>query len=959
MAHGALWRVVVCQAYLLVFAIGAASGQTVLSSDDRERVARAVVRVVALQDGEDHSSGSGTIVSHDGLIYRDGLIYTNRHVVAEADDYRIELFENPGELPVPRYHASLVGFSPEMDWDFAVLRIDRDAQKRAIDPGAMQLPALPLVPAADVEPGDRIFVFGYPDAAEGFQTFTQGSVTTVRNGTVNGLRRPLFYQSDALVGPGSSGGLAVNARAEAVGIPTQVDPSRRFVTMLSIDAVLAARAGSLWTSVPRLDWEADPEHGKRVLTADSDPHEVEMTVGGLARVDYLGGECDGYAHGAPDYRVHWRGNAAKLGIAFAADGAADPTLLVRRPDGSWACNDDDDASLLAALQDQDLGRVQSLLNPRVTIDEPVEGQYDIWVGLQQSGLSVSGRLGIVVEPAGDVPAPAGGALDPGADPVNSAAVLSAGVPPLEVEMTAGGPVNVRYLGEACRGYALAAPSFRVHLMSGASGALDIFFTADGASDTTLLVRRPDGFWACDDDGGPGLDPLVRLENPAEGRYDIWVGAYERGETVSGTLTSGVLDLDLDPDADPVNGEAALSAGSAPLEVEMTAGGPVNAGYLAGGCRGYALAAPSFRVHWSGASGALGIFFTADDDADTTLLVRRPDGSWACDDDGGAGVNPSISLRPGEGRYDVWVGTYSDGGWPVAGRLGIVVGTSEDVPAPASGVLDPDADPVNGEAALSAGSAPLEVEMTAGGWVNAGYLGEACGGYALAAPSFRVHWSGASEALDISFTSDGLFEDTTLLVRRPDGSWTCDDDGGAGVNPSISLRPVEGQYDVWVGTYSDGGWPVAGRLGIVVGTSEDVPAPASGVLDPDADPVNGEAALSAGSAPLEVEMTAGGWVNAGYLGEACGGYALAAPSFRVHWSGASEALGIFFAQDDDADTTLLVRRPDGSWACDDDSGPGRNPLVLLENPAEGRYDIWVGARWVEADERVSGTLGITE
>ncbi len=47
---------------------------------------------------------------------------------------------------------------------------------------------------------------------------------------------------------------------------------------------------------------------------------------------------------------------------------------------------------------------------------------------------------------------------------------------------------------------------------------------------------------------------------------------------------------------------------------------------------------------------------------------------------------------------------------------------------------------------------------------------------------------------------------------------------------------------------------------------------------------------------------------------------------------------------EADTTLAVRRPDGTYACNDDSGdPGNsfNPLVEIANAAPGEYQVFVG------------------
>jgi hypothetical protein len=54
------------------------------------------------------------------------------------------------------------------------------------------------------------------------------------------------------------------------------------------------------------------------------------------------------------------------------------------------------------------------------------------------------------------------------------------------------------------------------------------------------------------------------------------------------------------------------------------------------------------------------------------------------------------------------------------------------------------------------------------------------------------------------------DDTVLLVNTPDGEWHCNDDY-SGLNPALTFEaPQEGQYDIWVGTYSatNGDYPPA-------------------------------------------------------------------------------------------------------------------------------------------------------
>jgi hypothetical protein len=45
-------------------------------------------------------------------------------------------------------------------------------------------------------------------------------------------------------------------------------------------------------------------------------------------------------------------------------------------------------------------------------------------------------------------------------------------------------------------------------------------------------------------------------------------------------------------------------------------------------------------------------------------------------------------------------------------------------------------------------------------------------------------------------------DTMLLVNTPDGNWHFNDDIPSAPNSSITFEnPMQGQYDIWTGSYS--------------------------------------------------------------------------------------------------------------------------------------------------------------
>lgn len=122
-------------------------------------------------------------------------------------------------------------------------------------------------------------------------------------------------------------------------------------------------------------------------------------------------------------------------------------------------------------------------------------------------------------------------------------------------------------------------------------------------------------------------------------------------------------------ATPTFGELTLSTGFQPdpTYVNLTAGGSIYAGANSS-CRGYIANAPDVRLYYT--AGSLPLIISVDSTTDTTLVVNAPNGSWYCDDDSGEGSNPSLTFSsPLSGRYEIWIGTYSSGGYAAA-RLAI-------------------------------------------------------------------------------------------------------------------------------------------------------------------------------------------------------------------------------------------------------------------------------------------------
>lgn len=116
----------------------------------------------------------------------------------------------------------------------------------------------------------------------------------------------------------------------------------------------------------------------------------------------------------------------------------------------------------------------------------------------------------------------------------STSLTSGFVPdPHSVAITSGGSVDVSYLGSGCNGFATSAPDYSVNYTSGAFPTLRFYFI--GSGDTTMIINTPGGSYLCSDDSFGTLNPTIDFNTPSSGRYDIWIGSYQTGAFVSGTL----------------------------------------------------------------------------------------------------------------------------------------------------------------------------------------------------------------------------------------------------------------------------------------------------------------------------------------------------------------------------------------------------------------------------------------
>lgn len=268
------------------------------------------------------------------------------------------------------------------------------------------------------------------------------------------------------------------------------------------------------------------------------------------------------------------------------------------------------------------------------------------------------------------------------------------------------------------------------------------------------------------------------------------------------LSAGALAQDYS--LEPTYGEVTWPGGFGPdpYTVDLQSGGSVDASRLGTICTGYIANAPDFRLNYQG-TGWRTLYLAAQSSADTTLVVNLPDGSWVCNDDGGSGLNPLLSFdTPLTGQYDIWVGTYGEEAYHSARLLISENGQADFVYDDA--YLDPSRYPAHGTDYLRSGFTrdPQVYYVRAGGTANAAHIGEPCVGFSTIEPSVTISFSNTTK-FPLYFSAED-YQDLTLVVRAPDGRYYCDDDSGGDRNPVVMFRqPVDGNYQVWLGTYERG------------------------------------------------------------------------------------------------------------------------------------------------------------
>jgi serine protease Do len=149
------------------------------------------------------AAGSGVIINSNGYIV------TNNHVVKDADEVEVALYDDR------TYKATVVGTDP--DTDIAVLKIEEKG-----------LPFLSFVDSNNAKVGEWVLAVGNPfnlnsTVTAGIISAKGRSINILNRNTENGSTAiESFIQTDAAINPGNSGGALVNLQGGLLGINTAI-----------------------------------------------------------------------------------------------------------------------------------------------------------------------------------------------------------------------------------------------------------------------------------------------------------------------------------------------------------------------------------------------------------------------------------------------------------------------------------------------------------------------------------------------------------------------------------------------------------------------------------------------------------------------------------------------------------------------------------------------------------------
>lgn len=389
------------------------------------------------------------------------------------------------------------------------------------------------------------------------------------------------------------------------------------IALVALLAVLAVLSLPVGAQSGQLDLEGGPNYLSAMFPGYPDPLIVTLLSGGEVDAGSLnlGSGCRGNVFPSADVSVSLESRQTMLRVYFTAESIGeDTTLLVRAPDGSFFCNDDFDGS-----------------NPMVEIANAAPGEYRVWVGTYGSMANHPGYLVVTT-----------GESRPGALSSPLLGMTGASIAPAATE----DPMAMIAPTLTAAAAAVNAPAATLDPMAMFAPTLTAAAATVNAANNPAVNAGSTQVSSAVSEIGPTLTAAMATVNALSA--SLLATPTPMPAPVQNAGTPSLLTLAAGFSPDPTSLPLALGVGS------------VDARQMFGGdCRGMVNPLPAVVLTYTGGGALLRLFFTSSED--TTIIVQRPDGQFACGDDYPGTTNPLVDIsQPQAGVYSVWLGTYNAG-----------------------------------------------------------------------------------------------------------------------------------------------------------------------------------------------------------------------------------------------------------------------------------------------------------
>jgi putative serine protease PepD len=300
---------------------GGGRSTTTVPGGSQAILARAESATVRLLMGspEDFGGwGSGTIITPTGLVLTNGHVaepqapgeavaagVPQSQLDPDPPYLTVELTKGQSTPAVATYRAKPVAVDGYLD--LAVVQIYATTSGTPIDPATLDLPYLPLGNVGALQLDQPVTVIGYPGVSDSDSiTVTSGVISTFVPDPLGHVKDPRFeLETTARVAHGNSGGAAIDAAGELIGVPSLtllgegVDVSWRLRSVTeALPLVEAAKAGKPYTS----SWLVQSAAGETVQavgfsTDQQDACGSSGSVPAGSAVAYVGVRYAGFPEG--------------------------------------------------------------------------------------------------------------------------------------------------------------------------------------------------------------------------------------------------------------------------------------------------------------------------------------------------------------------------------------------------------------------------------------------------------------------------------------------------------------------------------------------------------------------------------------------------------------------------------------------------------------------------------------